>query len=286
MANTNKFTEEEILEALNRSGYLFESEITKQLVDIGLFVESNISSLDPLTGKSREIDLRVEFSRDNGSKRQKDQTFAIARILFEIKNNNSPIVLLTKFENSPNSDIFTGLKVGMTIPSTLNEVYFDSFYEVLFGKTQKKLFTQFCSFSKKKSGEELMAHHPENIYSSLLKLTHFCEESAAEWNNDTNSKYYPIFRNILYLPVLLIKDDLYTLELNNDNKNLLTKVEKSYLVFNYHYKQFPQTSIIPIITEAGLVSFLNEINSAEKLVEKNMLKARKKVNVILKPSKK
>lgn len=278
MSNTNnmKISEQEMLDSLLRSGYLFESEITKLLVNYGFFVESNLTSLDPLTGKNREIDLLAEFDHFTED-RANNKVVAFARIVFEIKNNNAPLVLLTQHEYSPNSDIYTGLKVGMTIPENLKNIYYSDFFDILFNESKKDLFTQYCSFSRKKNEQkkdELMAHHPDIIYSALHKITHFCEEMADKWNNEERSHKDDYLRNFLYLPVLLIKEDLYELEIGDDNENKLKKVERSHLVFNYHYKQVPQTSIIHIVTKEGLKDFLIEILKTEKKVEENMFEAK------------
>jgi hypothetical protein len=54
-----EFSENEIIDALQRSGYLFESEISQYLSQSGFFVESNQVILDPITRKNRELDLIV-----------------------------------------------------------------------------------------------------------------------------------------------------------------------------------------------------------------------------------
>jgi hypothetical protein len=51
----------EVLECLERSGYLLESKIVRALTDQGYFVEPNQVVRDPRTGKSREIDLIAEY---------------------------------------------------------------------------------------------------------------------------------------------------------------------------------------------------------------------------------
>jgi hypothetical protein len=269
-----KISEQDMLDSLLRSGYLFESEITKLLVSYGFFVESNLTLLDPMTGKNREIDLVAEYDHPFDEEKSKTKTVALARFVFEIKNNSAPIVLLTKYEYSPNSDIYTGLKVAKTIPRELKDIFHSDFFDVLFNAEEKDLFTQYCSFSKKKNEQkkdELMAHHPEVIYSALQKITYYCEEKARAWNDEERTYRDDYFRNFLYLPVLLINDDLYELEVNDDNNNNLKKVDRSYLVFNYHYKQQPQTSIVHVVTKTGLKDFLVEILKAEKKVEENMI---------------
>jgi len=270
--DSEKISEEEILNSLRRSGYLFESEITKMLSDSGFFVESNITSLDPFTGKNREIDLLAEYHHEYDQEKAKDKVVALSRFVFEIKNNNSPFVLMTKFEYSPHSEIYNGLKSAKTVPEQLKNAWFSDFFEIMFySEPRKELFTQYCSFSKKKN-EELMAHHPDTIYSAFQKITHFCEEQVESWNKSNYKDEY--FRNFVYLPVLLIKEDLYELDYEDDNSPRLTKVETSQLVFNYHFKQKPRTAIIFIVTKSGLKQFLEEMLDVERMVEKHMLECK------------
>jgi len=272
--NYNKLTEQEMLESLSRSGYLLESEITKLMVQYGFFVESNVSTLDPLTGKSREIDLIAELDHEFNPNEHNRKTIARVEFIFEIKNNNVPLVLLTEYEWSPNIPIWESMKVKETIPEKILDYFVGlGFYDVLFGDGTKNIYTQYCSFSKKKN-EELMALHPENIYSGLLKITNFCEELIESWENDKDKQYEDdYFREFLYLPIILINDDLYELETTVDHKNKLKQVDCSHLVFNYHYKQESKIAIIHIVTKTGLKDFLNRILNAEKKVEENMFLA-------------
>ena len=61
MAKIFEISKSEMLEALKRSGYLLESEISAFLANQGFFVETNQVIEDPITGKSREIDLIAEY---------------------------------------------------------------------------------------------------------------------------------------------------------------------------------------------------------------------------------
>ena len=103
-----EITEQEILESLERSGYLLESEVAKMLSERGFFIESNQVIEDQYSGKSREIDLTAEYynyKKENvGFK-----TASKIRFVFEIKNNLFPIVLLTKWEFSPYIEDWMGL---------------------------------------------------------------------------------------------------------------------------------------------------------------------------------
>ena len=265
-------SENEMLEALNKSGYLLESEIARMLAKYGFFIESNQVIEDKLTGKSREIDLIAEYYNYN-PEMVGHKTASKLRFVFEIKNNLFPITLLTKLEYSPNLDeAWTGLKEALTIPKNIHYNCTESYYQRLIHKN-KQLFTQYCSYQKKKADDELMALHPDNIHEGLSKITQFCEEMVNLYDKDllyVDSEKDEYFRHFLFIPVLLINDELY--ELDN---NRLNKVDSSILVFNYHFDKDPKMAYIFIVTKKGFPKFINQMIKIDKEVKQFMVKIKK-----------
>ena len=269
------FNEKEILESLERSGYLLETETSELLNKLGFITENNQVIIDPFTGKSREIDLTAEYFsfRDRAS-----QTKCVAKVrfIFEIKNNSAPIVLLTKFEHSPNLEDWTGLKRWLTVPKELKNVYYEVYWEKLIQTKRGSIFTQYCSFQKKKANEELMALHPENIHTGLSKITQYSEESIDREEFEESENGY--WRDFIYLPILLLNDDLYELHNSGEEYNL-HKVESSMLVYNYHYKNNSSMAYVYVVTKAGLSNLLDYLLKIEEEIESEMIELRKK-NVI------
>ncbi|MCR4288733.1 MAG: hypothetical protein NUV86_00520 [Candidatus Scalindua sp.] len=278
--NRPEISTQEIMQAIKRSGYLLESEITKTLASQGYFIESNQSILNPLTKKSREIDLVAEYY-EYDEKTANNKTCAKIYFVFEIKNNFFPLVLLTKMEFSPNTQVWEGLKEILTIPDGIEYSFYEGFYEELL-RDEEYLYTQYCSFQKKKGNkDELMAFHPENLYSGIAKITQYCDEAVNRWNNDSGEdeeiENYKddYFRHFLYIPILLINDSLYELDINEENKTDLRKVESSKLVYNYHLMDEPKNSVIFVMTKKGLNDFLPQMRALERKVVEKMLKAKK-----------
>lgn len=270
-----EITKEEMLEALNKSGYLMESEIASMLSEFGFFIETNQVIEDKFTGKSREIDLLAEYY--NYKKEYSEyKTASKIKFVFEIKNNLFPIVLLTKWETSPNIEDWTGLKEALTVPENINYDYFDSYYRPLI-QDNKKIFTQYCSFQKKKANDELMALHPDVIHEGLSKITQYCEEMVKVYDKDllymSDSDYKDdYFRHFLFMPVLLINDELFEL---NDKK--LNQVDSSILVFNYHYQKEPKMAYIFVVTKKGFPKFIQQMTELDEKVEQLMIKIKKGV---------
>lgn len=148
MINEYNFSEGEMLDALKRSGYMFESEICSYLSSLDFFVESNQVIEDKITGKSREIDLLAEY-HEFKSDRIGYLIASKIRYVIEIKNNNSPLVLLTRWKSSPNIEDWTGLKEALNVPNDVkNYRWYDSYYENLI--PNRNIYAQYCSFIKKK----------------------------------------------------------------------------------------------------------------------------------------
>lgn len=254
-------TEKEILEAISKSGYLFESEIVKHLSNSGYFVDSNVVFKDPLTLKNREIDIVAETYDDT-----EIGISTKIRYFFELKNNSFPLVLLTELQFNPNTPeeiIKEIITVPQNIEYDLSEGYWNDLQYNNF-----PLFTQYCSFVKK-GNNEIMATHPDELYTSLNKLCWYCEDefrNHIELFDEMSTKY---FRHWLYLPILLINDDLYELTIE-DGKSQLQEVPFSKLMVNFHYNDNPTSTIIYVVTKSYLNEFLQDMNILEQKISNEM----------------
>jgi len=254
----NKFSESNLINAIKRSGYLFESEVVKNLSRRNFFIESNQCIQDPISGKSREIDIIAE-SELHDSRNSKIKLYSNVKFTFELKNNDFPLVLMTNQPFSPNTMLHEQVKMFTNFQSEHEIVYSISAFEEFTDYNDSSIFTQYCTFAKKKSKDtnnQLMAHHPDYLYSGLLKISQYCDETI-----DFCKKDYKDLYNIfgLWIPILLIKDNLFELAINNNEEPRLISVEESKLVFNYYYKKEPKSSIIYIVTQKGLDPFLDKI---------------------------
>jgi len=268
-----EFDEEKILDALNRSGYLFESEISKKLTNKGYFVESNKVIVDPITGKNREIDLIAQFD-DIHKRDYTSKCSAKINFIFEIKNTSSPILLLTEYQNSINDEIWNSIKEFITIPDGLE--YFNHEIDDRLIYNNISLYTQYCSFQEKKNSNELMALHPDNIHSGIQKITQYCEEQIEYYQSKDNDASDDYLRHWIYLPILLISKDLYELKIDDENIPRISKTEQSSLIYNYHYDNKPTSCIIKVVTKNGFEEFMSSMITFQDDIEKNMKRLREK----------
>ena len=76
-------TTKEMKESILRSGYLLEQRVEPVLEKAGYFVTTNAAYPDPLTGKSREIDIEALAA----FKVSRDYDFIFPYLICECENN-------------------------------------------------------------------------------------------------------------------------------------------------------------------------------------------------------
>lgn len=101
------------------------------LAKAGFFIKSNQVIEDPITRKSREIDLTAEYYHGYDKESADYKVCSKIKFVFEIKNNIYPLVLMTKFEFSPNIEIWESLKEIQTTPEGIDWSSSEGFYDKL-----------------------------------------------------------------------------------------------------------------------------------------------------------
>lgn len=208
--NQEKFSKEDILEAVNRSGYLFEQEVGNLMEAFEYHVYSNEPFLDVDEGKSREIDISA-YKRI-----LVHEEFVISvRIIVECKNSSNPMVFLKRNKNSndirvPRSVIFPSINTLAIIKNYIRNYSFTTTESN--DNTQK--YMQFCKIIR--NGKKIEAQHTgviDNIIYPQIKALNYYKEKFKK----IEGKYLSII-----IPVVVINTDLYEidttkkeLELNN-----------------------------------------------------------------------
>jgi len=262
----------ELIDAIRRSGYLIESQISDLLSNAGFFVETNQVIKDPITGKSREIDLLAEYySHHEG----RSGIIAKVKFVFEAKNNPFPLVLLTELKPTPNIEIGESFREVITPPEYMANSTEEGFFDALIGEKTEPIFTQYCTFKRKKDSRdsELMAFHPDELHDSLVKIVQHCDEQLTFWQGRESDKH---FRDLLYLPVVVLGGTLY--ELSPGDSPNLKQVQTSKLLYNYHHGDESKCAIIYIVTMAGFGQFIKEVIQAERRIEDRMARAKGEID--------
>ena len=256
-------TTEELLECLRRSGYLLESRLVAVLQGLDHFVEPNSSYLDKATGVSREIDIIAELHRYDRS-RAEARVCVKTTLIIEAVNNPLPAVLLTPVPFTPNTSDDDFIPFCITpAAECLNHPFANEVHlPVEKAKTRDAVFSQFCGFTKKKSGGDLMALHPEDLYGSLRKAAECAltlRDQSANWMDASEDGYCRIFQ---WRPAVVLGGDLYVFE-----EDKLRSVRHAHLLFNFHFEGTARSVLIDILTERELPALATRIAQEDNELE-------------------
>lgn len=267
--SNDRLSTDVVLECLERSGYLLESKLVQQLNDLGYFVEPNQVMRDPRTGKSREIDLVAEYFAYNPEHKN---VCVKTYFVVEVVNNRLPVVLLTQRPSSPNANFESYVKFAMTPEPSPFYDHFHIYDER--GPDSKRLFSQYCALTRKKGeARELMASHPEDLYSSLQKLSEYTEEdleqwSAIEWSDSS------IWRIFFWHPMLVVGGQLMTAQARDDGSIEIQDSDSGFLEFNWHEGDERRTTVIEFITVGAFFERLAKIVEEDSAMESKLHKLR------------
>ncbi len=273
---TERISEENIKEALSRSGYFLETRVLNILKDKNYKNTPNYSYPDGITGKSREIDIYSESERiTDNLKLNFDLHFEFwHRLIIECSNNPQPAVFFKRPDKSPYT-IFGKFQYA----KTEREIAKSSFgpspdFEFLSYVTESKQFhynkfdtnTQYCSFSQKKDKDkEWMASHIDGLHDTFNKLF-----DCTLHTNQRITKWIPksAWKNelfvVLQFPLLVLQNEIYEAQEKNGEIEL---IKKNHIVFEFNrYKEKNETLLIDVITENYFNDYLGiVINDMVKL---------------------
>ena len=254
----SSITEDEMIEALGRSGYLIEGRVIRALTRMGMFVQPGQAYYDEETGKSREVDAVAEANNWNTSASAK-KIAVLTTLVVEIISNLYPVVLLTPRTGTPNDSFYDYLPFAST-PEDGEEhpIFSTETHEELFGIWDWKQFSQYCSFTRKRAGDELMAFHPDDLYGSIDKAARFAfqlRDQNAEWTKNSEDDYWRILN---WEPVIVLQGGLYVLN-ENPEGNKLVPAPTGKLEFNFHHRRQSKSVAINFVTEAALENFCRGI---------------------------
>lgn len=275
-----QITSKEMKESILRSGYLIEQRVETILRDKGYYVEANAAYPDPITGKSRELDIEAT----SAIQITKDMEYIFPKLICECKNNSQPVIFFTK---EPQINFFykyeikcAGMPVSFLDANTSSSkdqfiglpdlVKAERFHHYCKGPVS----TQYCSFKRKTGKDTWVAFHDESHHDALSGLIAALEANTNEcYDNYGLSKYINIE---IYYPLLILQGPLYTASLN-DKKLKLTKVKHVQYRKEFFSKDTHDTYQIDVITE----SFLNDyLDIVDKEMEKIKNKLKRKMKLV------
>ncbi len=272
-------TEDELIEALQRSGYVMESRLVQVLTMNGYFVEPNQRQLDTNTGKSREIDIIAEGYYDGrcGAAGVCVKT----QLAIEAINTAFPLLLLTEKPFSPNDVDYQYYHYRYTDDETKTMHRFHEQHEDIIESrfASQPLYAQYCGFSRKKSSgsrEELMASHPDSVFTGIEKTVQYVSEALVSFDATFSklAEHRQYCRLFYWAPVIVTSGELFVVDIDNDGKVLLIPKKHGRHVHYYHYEDRFVSAIVDIVTEKAFPEFLNEVREMDTLMYDMILEVR------------
>ncbi len=248
-----------------------ESRIVRSLTAADFFVEPNVAHRDPRTSKSREIDLTAEDATAGYSAGCAVKT----TFIIEAINNRYPVVLLTERQSTPNADFESYVKFSGT-PDPWPFLDAVDVYEER-ATDWRNLFSQYCALSKKSGKDELMASHPDDIYTSLLKLAEFTESQLSEFNEWAVGSLGEYWRLFFWQPMLVVSGQLMTVKHASNGELQFEETALARLEFNWHDGEVRKTTAIEVLREDFLISRLDTIRAQDKAMA-NRIRAYREAN--------
>ena len=212
----------EMKTALTRSGYLLEARVAHAFHTRDFLVEPNTGYRDPVTGKTRELDVSALHGDHIFPEADGPDTFNFAwiSVLCECVNNAQPIAFISrpwrpiafdldKVHVAGMPDSHPGLATDNTLPHLLAMHEYHHYFR------RSRLATQFCTFTRKRGTDsEWMASHDEDNYGAFVKLGDAVEQAKSSlldtWGPSSTPAEEPINFEVYY-PIYVLQNDLFEL---------------------------------------------------------------------------
>jgi len=271
----NTPTEQDILDAINDSGYLFEQEIGSIIENSGFNIQTNSAFKDIEEEKSRELDV-------TGYKRfyydEKNKISIGIRILCECKNNKNPFVFITRNKGKidknycPPNFLYPSAEYMIPVEGQKNSYYrkdgfiYYNLDEIFpYSKNENKA-VQFCKLVQK--NKEWNAFH-DGIYDSILMPLSKCLDYYKNKDKAIRSETWKNY--IIYFPIVVLNSKIFSIDSHID-KNKVNEI--GYISFTREIESKKQNSkyLIDFISKENLEDYLeNHINKFAEKFKENIL---------------
>ena len=275
----SKITKSAIKEAIRSSGYLIERRVS-EILSRDYFVSPNHTYLDPISNKTREIDMRVDstpvWSEEFASGIQWS-------ILCECENNAQPIVFFPFQPLVPRAASELIKCYGMPMKIWQDKEYVDIISFLPFYKfhhyCKGNVATQYCSFIKKRDKDKWVATHLEEQHDTFNSLVYAVEYENKQfyseiWQPPKADENEPILLVFLY-PLVVLGGEL--MEANLGGRGIVLNKVKHVQFLNSLYISGREINYkIDVITEDYLNEYMKIIDyETDKL--RNLIIRHKKI---------
>jgi len=257
-----KITNDQIKDAVRRSGYLLEYRVEQILNRSGYLVQANEVYPDPLTGKARELDITAIAVESIFSSDFKDTIWQ--RLLIECVNNSQPIAFFTKPAPAPTAHIydlkFSGIPVKIKKGKTWEKLSEFLNMQEYHHHCRGRIATQYCSFTAKKNTNpmEWLAQHEDLHFDSFNKLCFALNHEIDDHYSHTHLYGKESVNVQMYSPILVVAGDLVEI-IPNRRKIEIRNSNHIHFVQSHISNGKSQNYHIDVVTEKYLPKLLAKI---------------------------
>lgn len=273
--------EQQIREAIDKSGYLFESQIGYLLREQDYLVTPNYNFEDAETGESREIDLHAILGYF-----EEDLEICLEQLLLiECKKTSNPLVFFSKpkYKELKGFDEYfeiIGAPESFDVPRIKGVTSLEKYLKLSEFSHRYKLAntsSQFCMICRK--GNEWEAQHGP-VYNGMILPLIKCLSSEKKSYRKSIPKNY-IHLEIIY-PIVVVDSALY---LMNSETNEMKR--KKWILFyrQYESKKVKLSAMIDFVQCKHINTYLKEIKTSFTAICERVIKRRKILLDIIKAKK-
>lgn len=258
-------TPEEIIEAMQASGFLMEQDVATKIEDLGFNVHTARAFNDSDEGKSREIDVWAirRFIHD-----EETHFSAYSELIIECKNSANPYVFLTRRKSEADAAFIPPemrfpidkYQAKKTIGGGGTHVrYFEAFKEFnysevhpFFTKDQKAV--QFCRIDRK--GKSWEANHGglyDSLFYPILKAFKSRQGVASRMARDGKNPLAWFF-----FPIIVVRGRLLEIDAMSENP---VPVEVPMVPFVRHMEshEIKGRYLVYFVNESALADFVQNV---------------------------
>jgi hypothetical protein len=272
-----QISSDEILKAIERSGYPLEQRVRKVLDRRGYFVETNIAFPDPQTGISRELDISA-IRLVKLSQRRRDFIFPF--LLCECEHNTLPVVFFDARPQVPAlyhkeaklSGIPVKIWTGREFVRISEFLKFETFHHYC----RPPIATQYCSFSRKNTNATWIASHADQHHNTFDNLVNALEAEISDhygiWKMPARNVEEAV--NIqLYYPLVILQGDNYLARQRNRELTLHKTPHIQYRRDKWS-QQLRDTYHIDVVQERFLPKYLNLLDKEVETFKRRFIRHR------------
>ncbi len=253
-------TIEDIIQAVNASGYLMEQQVATTLESLGYVTKTSFPFRDPDEDKSREIDVRA-YLRSVNDEQKKVSLFS--DLYCECKNNENPFVFIKRDKNEhdnlffkPCHFLFPWEHCGIPEPHVSRPHRFIKFgfNRSHYYYTEPSKAVQFCKIVRKNKG---WAANHDGIYDSMFyplakAIVAATNESYLTRKPSQGSDWKHVH---LYFPVVVLNSEIYEIN-SSETPPIPRSVSHVSFIRELRSKHVSGQFLVDFVTRNGLIDLV------------------------------